>query len=62
MKIRITVVSVHFQTDALNQEDNLSLDEMYPDGNPVHEFAATSEWALDPLDQLILKELQNEPY
>ena len=54
---RITVAAAMF-TDALDQDDPMSLDEQYPDGGYVNEDVLADETA-DPLYKLMAKEASN---
>lgn len=54
---RITVARLP-QTwqDVLAQPDPVSLDEQYPDGRNVHDYADDSSFGRDPLETLLLRE------
>lgn len=57
---KITVVRITFGMDALDQPEQVSLDEQYPNGNNVHDFADESLWGADPYLQLLAKEQEHE--
>jgi len=57
---RITVVPASF-VDALDQDDPVSLDQQYPDGDLVNEHFIADEYA-DPLYILMAREAEENCY
>jgi len=58
---RITVAKSPFR-DAMHQAEPVSLDDVYPDGHPVHEFPDESYWGSDPALKYEQKLEDESPY